>query len=761
MLRIGVAFLAGHVFIHLLPGLPAIRPWLAIVAILLLAALWLRSVVAVALLIGVCLAWFHASGQLQQDLPEALEGSDLVVVGNIASLPDASATDVQFEFDIAEARAGVPPKLRLAWYDGEQRPLPGERWRFVVRLKRRNGFANPGGFDHEAQLFRQGIGATGYVRSDERNGRLAPARSSYAVLRVRAWLAERIALAAGSEPTLGILQGLAVGETQAMSAGQWRVFAATGTTHLMAISGLHITMIATLAAWLGGRVVHWPGAQRLRLTAIHGQVLFGALAATIYSILAGWSVPTQRTLAMLCIAFAARAMRREVGIGWIMGAALCAILLIDPLAPLATGAWLSFGAVGVILLATADRRGREGAVGSFARVQLAVTLGLLPVVAAAFGSISVVSPIANALAVPLFTLIIVPLVLAGAFLAAMWLPAGTVLLMCASSLLRLVWSALEWFAAWPLALWHLPQIPVAVHAAMLSGALLLVLPGIFPTRIAATLLCLPALLWRPESLRHGEFGLTLLDVGQGLAAVVRTRSRVLVFDTGPAFRSGRDTGELVVLPYLRSQGIRSVDALVVSHGDLDHQGGMESIAQGLLVRRVLVGPSVAAGSRRVDICIRGHRWTWDGVTFEVLHPAAGTFENDNDSSCVLRIAGPGGSALLTGDIQLEAEAAIVSAGLAQTDIVVAPHHGSRTSSTPALVEATDPSWVLFAAGYRNRWGFPRPDVVERWRESGAQTLATPQSGAISLVVSAAGVATAGEFRKDHPRYWRMRPSGSP
>ncbi len=761
MLRIGVAFLAGHVLVHLLPALPSLWPWAAIVAILLATALWLRSVVAVAVLIGVFLAWFHAGQRLGEDLSQTLEGIDLVVVGDIASLPDATATDVQFELAVIEGHAGIPPRLRLAWYDGAQRPLPGERWRLVVRIKRRNGFANPGGFDHEAQLLRQGIGATGYVRNDDRNRRLQPARTAYVVLRARAWLAERIGAAVGNEPMLGILQGLAVGETQAMSVEQWTVLAATGTTHLMAISGLHITMIATLAAWLGGRVVRWPGAQHLRLTAIHGQVVCGGSAAMIYSILAGLSVPTQRTLAMLCIAFAARAVRREIGVGWIMGAALVAVLLVDPFAPLAVGTWLSFGAVGVILLATAGRRGREGTIGNFARVQIAVTLGLLPVVAAAFGSISLVSPLANALAVPLFTLIIVPLVLVGAFLAALWLPSGAVVLECAAYLLRFTWPGLEWFATWPLALWHLPQIPLSAHAAMLFGALLLVLPGILPVRLAATVLCLPALLWRPESLRQGEFDLTLLDVGQGLAAVVRTRSRVLVFDTGPAFRSGRDTGELVVLPYLRSQGIRTIDTLVISHGDLDHQGGMESIAQGLRVRRWLAGPSVAPRGRTVEICMRGQQWSWDGVRFEVLHPAAGISGSDNDSSCVLRIAGSGGSALLTGDIQREGEEAIVSAGLAQTDVVVAPHHGSRTSSTPALVEATDPSWVLFAAGYRNRWGFPKEDVVERWRENGARTLATPQSGAISLVVSAAGITEPGEFRRDHPRYWRMRSPGLP
>jgi competence protein ComEC len=507
MLRFAVAFLIGICCIHSLPVLPACWPWAWLAVLLLCTAIALRSAVIAALVLGIAWAWVGASVRLAQDLPTALEGVDVVVRGSVASLPDASGTDPQFEFDVRDGIAGVPSRVRLSWYDASERPIAGESWQFVVRLKRRNGFANPGGYDYEAQLFRQGIGATGYVRDDSRNRRLSPSQTRYAVLRTRAWLAARIHHAVGDDPMLGILQGLAVGETQAMTAAQWRVLSATGMTHLMAISGLHITMVAALGAWAGGGLVRWRRAQRYRLTAIHGQVVCGVLAALGYCLLAGMSVPTQRTLVMLCVAFGARLMRREWGIDRTLALALIAILLIDPLAPLAPGAWLSFGAVAVILLATAGSRARDGVVKNFARVQLAITIGLVPAVIAAFGSLSLISPLTNAVAVPLFTLFIVPLVLTGVLLAALWLPAGAFVLGSVVQLLNWIWPAFEYAGSLPLAMWHFPVLPLLVQIALLFGALALVLPGIAPTRAAAALLCLPALVWRPDVPREGEFRL--------------------------------------------------------------------------------------------------------------------------------------------------------------------------------------------------------------------------------------------------------------
>lgn len=757
MLRIGLAFLIGHCVIHLLPELPAATPWAWVLCALMVLALLTRLRLAVAVLVGMALAWSSAALRLADDLPSGLEGVDLQVRGYVASLIDTQGADPQFELDVTGAAAGVPARIRLAWYQAPEQPQPGELWQVMVRLKRRSGFANPGGFDYEAQLLHKEIGATGYVRDDAGNRRLASPAGRYAVLRVRAWLASRIATAVDQDPMRGILQGLAVGETGAMSADQWRVFSATGTTHLMAISGLHITMIAALAAGLGRQIVRWAGAQRRELTAIHGEVACGAGAAIAYSLLAGMSVPTQRTLLMLCIVFLVRASHREFSTGNALGLAIIAVLLIDPLAPMAVGAWLSFGAVAVILLALAGRRGREGIVRTFTRTQTAVTIGLMPVLLAAFGSVSLVSPLANAFAVPLFTIVLVPLVLLGTLAASASIAAGSLILALPTAILHWCWPLFEWLAGLPVAQWHFPQLPLVVHAALVLGTLLLVLPGIAASRIAAVALCLPALVWRPAALPPNAFRVTALDVGQGLATVIQTRSHVMVYDAGPAFRSGRDTGELVVVPYLRSQGIRSLDMLMISHGDADHRGGMESVLKSLPVLQLMTGPSVQPVAHpRAARCRRGESWVWDGVQFALLHPATGSHDNDNDSSCVLRIEGEGGTALLTGDIQRDAEQMLVAQGLDRADIVIAPHHGSNTSSTEPFVAATDPDFVVFSAGYRNRWGFPKPQVIERWRSRGTQILSTADSGAIAIEVTATQACTPQRFRRQYPRYWRSR-----
>ena len=754
--RVAVAFLLGHCCIHCLPRLPAWH-WSVCLFVAALAVACVGKFKPVARLLAALLAgggWALLHGALRTagDLPPALEGQDLLVHGYVASLAHDGVGDSQFLLDVIEPRQGVSPRVRLVWYRAARAPQAGELWQLVVRLKRRNGFANPGGTDHEAQLFREGIGATGYVRDDVRNTRLAAPSSRYAVTRLRSWISDRIHQAIGDHQMLGVLQGLAVGDTQAMSPEQWRVFAATGTTHLMAISGLHISMVAALAAWLGGAIVRLPRAQARCWSAMHGQVITGSAAALVYSTLAGLSVPTQRTLLMLAIYFAARWHRRELAVTHALGASLVGVLLIDPFAPLAPGAWLSFGAVAIILLAVAGRVRRDGPITAFVRVQTAITIGLVPLLLASFGSVSLLSPLANAIAIPLFTLLIVPAVLLGAGVACVSLAAGEWLLAIPAQLLQWTWPLLQWLAERPLALWYFPQPSIAAFAALVVGTMLLVAPGIWPTRLAGVLLCLPVLLNRAPGPGVGNFELALLDVGQGLAVVVRTQAHVLVYDAGPAFPSGRDAGELAVLPYLRHSGVRELDMLVVSHGDLDHRGGVNSVLAALPVARILAGPSVGPLSRARTPCRRGLRWTWDGVQFEMLHPA-GAGGSDNDSSCVLLVHSAAGSALLAGDVEAAAESEIARRGLSRATVVIVPHHGSRTSSTASFVAASRPHFALVSVGYRNRWGLPRSEVVERWRTAGARVLTTADSGAIEITFAAGRPALAREYRRTQPRYW--------
>jgi competence protein ComEC len=466
------------------------------------------------------------------------------------------------------------------------------------------------------------------------------------------------------------------------------------------------------------------------------------------------SVPTQRTLLMLAIYFASRWYRRNLTVTHTLGLSLIGVLLVDPFAPLAPGAWLSFGADAIILLAVAGRVRRDGPIAAFVRVQAVVTVGLVPLLLAAFGGVSLLSPIANALAIPLFTLIVVPAVLLGACVASVSLAAGEWVLALPVALLQWAWPVLQWLAQQPLALWYFPQPSIPAFCALVAGALLLVMPGTWPTRLAGVLLCLPVLLHRIPGPVVGNFELAILDVGQGLAVVVRTHEHVLLYDAGPAFPSGRDAGELAVLPYLRSLGVRRLDALIVSHGDLDHRGGVNSVLAALPVARILTGPSVGPLPRVSVRCERGQRWTWDGVQFEILHPARSRSASDNDSSCVLRVSSAAGSALLAADVEEAAESALVAGGLARATAVVVPHHGSRTSSTAPFVAASRPSLALVSAGYRNRWGLPRREVVERWNAAGARLLTTADSGAIEIAFVAGQPPLAREYRRAQRRHWQ-------
>jgi competence protein ComEC len=382
---------------------------------------------------------------------------------------------------------------------------------------------------------------------------------------------------------------------------------------------------------------------------------------------------------------------------------------------------------------------------------------MLPIVAVAFGSQSLVSPLANAVAVPLFTLVLVPLNLIGTFMASLWPAMGGVLLDLASHVLQWCWPLMVWLGHWSDAVWHFPQLDLWHLAALTVGAALIILPGIWATRLAGCALCIPAFVLPASHLKSGEFVVTMLDVGQGLAVVVRTSEHVIAYDAGPAFRSGRDTGELVVLPYLRGLGIRHLDLFIASHGDQDHVGGARTLLKGISTDAALLGPSVHGLPARSTECWAGQKWKWDDVDFETLAPLPALADRDNDSSCVVRITGVGGSALLTGDIEKTAEAALIANSVSLVaDVVTMPHHGSKTSSTSEFVQAVNARYVLAGVGYRNRWGFPKREVVERWQSAGAITLATSMSGALQVDVLSDGVHKPHEYRQEHRRYWRAR-----
>jgi competence protein ComEC len=760
-----LAFLAGITWLHQLPELPDARWALLGLAALPVALSGRQKLPILAsglwLVLGASWALFRADLAVSRALPPTLEGKDLVAAGTVASVPVPDARALRFDFAIDDLSLDghavpTPGLTRLSWYDHAPALRAGDRWRLTVRLKRPHGFMNPGGFDYEAWLLQQGVRATGYVRPSDDNRRMASSAWSRPVDRMRQGLGSNIAQAVPGGTYVGVLKALAIGERGEISPEQWEVFQRTGTTHLVAISGLHIGLIAAMVFWLARWAWVVPHRLPLRWPAQKAGAVAALFGAAAYAAMAGFSIPTQRALLMLAVALAGLIAGRHVIPTQTLAAALLLVLFWDPLAVLSSGFWLSFAAVAVILYALTARPVRSRAWMRWGRVQWAVTVGLLPLTLFLFHRASLAGLLANLVAIPLVGFLIVPLTLLGTVSSGLAPAAGALLLSAADQGLAWLWTFLQALASIGAAQWEAPQPSVGALAAAIVGVLWLLAPRGVPARWLGAVWLLPLLLpgvMRPAS---GEMVLTVLDVGQGLAVVVQTRGHVLVYDAGPRYGADFDAGSAVVVPFLRQAGVRKVDLLVLSHGDNDHVGGAESLLRALPVAGVLSGAPALPQGVHGRFCAAGEGWTWDAVAFRVLHPAPGADRGGNDASCVLYVESEHGSILLPGDIGAAAEALLSKAGrLPRATAVAVPHHGSGSSSTALFVGAVHPVWALFSAGYRNRFGFPRPSVLQRYRAVGAQVLNTATEGALIAVFGASGVRVE-SYRRLARHWWTGR-----
>ena len=718
-----------------------------------------------------------AQARLGDALPAEWEGRDIEIVGVVAGLPQPYERSVRFDFDVElvlSAQARVPQRIVLSWWgrgpseDLLARPAvrTGERWRYTVRLKRPRGTANPYGFDYEAWLLERGVRATGYVRPRASAERLVPMvhRPSYWVERVREDLRTRILDALSNRPYAGVIAALVMGDQRAIPAEQWQTFTRTGVNHLMSISGLHVTMISGIAYAIVRALWRRSARLTLHLPAAKAAVLGGALTAFLYTLLAGFAVPAQRTLYMIVVVAVALWMGASSSASCVLAAALLAVVLLDPWAVTSAGFWLSFGAVAAILFAVVNRVEQPHWTSAWLRTQAAVTIVLLPLLLALFQQVSLISPVANAIAIPVVSLIVVPLGLAGSVL-----PFDFVLHL-AHAVMTGCMVALDWMSMLPHAVWeqHAP-LDWAIAIA-LGGTLWLMLPRGVPARWLGGVACLPLFFIVPQPPRPGELRIAVLDVGQGLAIVVQTARHALLYDAGPAFGPAADSGNRIIAPYLRAAGVRRLDGMIVSHDDSDHTGGTLSVLQAL--------PVAWLGSSLSDLdplplvadeafrCAAGQTWEWDGVRFDVLHPqpaSYGTALRNNDRGCVIKATAPGGSVLIPADIERRSEEALLAgrADLA-ADVLIAAHHGSRTSSTTAFVEAVRPRHVVFAVGYRNRFGHPHPDIVQRYNAIGAAAYRTDRDGAVLISIPPDGPLRVESQRALHRRYWLDAPgAGSP
>lgn len=757
-MRHACAFVAGAWWLQQQAALPPLGAASLVVVAWLAAVAWtsspvplLRRAAPVLAIAGWCAAGFFwaafvATWKLSDELPRADERRDLRVSGVVQGLPEPGDHGWRFGFRVdrnLSLDGHAPAHLMLAWYARDAVPAqspvaPGERLEFTVRLKRPHGAVNPHGFDREAWFLEQGIRAAGYVNDREpvvRGGfdRWSPAAW---IDRARGRMRDRLLAAAGDAPFGGVLVALAVGDQRAIPAGQWDLFTRTGVNHLMSISGLHITMLAALAHAVVIRFRrHFPGRADGR-SATDAAMLAGFAVALVYSLLAGFAVPAQRTLWMLGVTTLATRLRVFADPGRTLAAALLLVVVLDPMAVISAGFWLSFGAVALLTGFVARPASRFGWFAAWSRAQWVLFVGLAPLLIGLFQQVSLVSPAANAFAVPVVSLVVVPLALVATVSPWAW-PAQL-----ANGLMTWVAGALAWLAQLPGARWVQAAPPDWAVVLALAGAACLLLPRGFPSRWLGTFGFLPLLFAAPALPAEGEARVTVLDVGQGLAVFVRTAHESLLFDAGAAWGDDTDSGAAIVVPFLRGEGVSRLGALVVSHDDRDHTGGVASVLRQVPADWVLASlpPTHAAlrDARRVVGCAAGQSWSWSGVRFAVLHPAyrpdAGKLR-DNARSCVLRIDAGGHSALVAADIEADSERDLLTAGATlSADVLVVPHHGSRTSSTDGFVAAVRPSVAVMSLGYRNRFGHPHPDVDARYRRAGVTIVRTDRDGAVAFTL---------------------------
>ncbi|HZX27141.1 MAG TPA: DNA internalization-related competence protein ComEC/Rec2 [Telluria sp.] len=722
---------------------------------------------------GYAWAAMLAASALSADLPRELEGRDLHVVGVIDSLPFEFEGGVRFNFQVESVERGfkVPPRIALAWYGARELVAPGQRWRLNLRLQRPHGNANPYGFDYEEWLLEQGLRATGYVRPGPNallDGHVFGI--GYEIERLRAWLRARIRAALPDAPYAGVIVALVIGDQRAIAQSDWQIFNRTGISHLVSISGLHITMVAgmcaALVAALWRRSFFTDAQLPLLLPAQKAAALAGALAALVYVLLAGFGIPAQRTLYMLAVVAAASWSGRSVGVTHILCAALFLVVLLDPWAVLAPGFWLSFGAVGAILFAGTGRfepalRGWRPMLSVAARMQAAVTLGLVPLTMLLFGQFSLASPVANAVAIPLVSFIVTPLALLGSVA-----PPGLSdwLLAAAHACMVGLAGFLQMLSVQPWAVWSAPRPDWPMFLVASGGVAWLLAPRGWPLRWLGLMALLPMLAASASRPEAGRVHVVAFDVGQGMAVLLETPGgHRLLYDTGPSFGPASDAGGRVIAPYLKARGIDTLDAIVVSHSDTDHVGGaltlLDSVRVGWVLSSLPRAHPVARRAARHVRCAAGQEWEWDGVRFTVLHPRADSYDDrslrPNARGCVLRVEVNGHAMLLPGDIEAPQEAALVEQGaLLRAEVLLAPHHGSGTSSTPDFLRAVAPQTALFQVGYRNRYHHPKPAVFARYADFGIARWRTDEAGALEFDLGDA--LDVHSYRMEHARYWYGR-----
>ncbi|MEP6881634.1 MAG: DNA internalization-related competence protein ComEC/Rec2 [Dokdonella sp.] len=755
-----IALLAGAVAVQMLPDLPS--RWSA----------WTFTGITLCLL---CVrvtcrapAWFAfgfawtlvcASLALDRRLPDELHGRDFDLVGIVRGLPDVQDRSTRFEFVIESAALdgesiALSDTSRLNWYDNAPVLQPCSRWHLRARLRPPRGLVNPGGHDGERGAIQRGVVAVGYVRESLENHQI-DAASGACIDEWRQSIALAISHRFDASESSGLLRALAVGDQQGIADADWQVLRATGTGHLIAISGLHVGMFAAFGALLARLI--WKAWPRVTLR-IPGPLIEAPIAmacATAYGLLAGMGVPTIRTLMMIAIALLARYSRRASSAAQALALAATAIVIWDPLAVLSAGFWLSFAGVAILLSVTKPMGVKQALWREMPRLQLVLSLALLPMTVWFFGQGSLIGPAANLIAVPWISFLVVPLTVAGSLLIIGLPVIGGPLLDLADLLLRLLWHVMHWLAALPSAQVYFASAPIWAFVLALIGVGWMLMPRGVPVRPIGLLLLIPLLVPRQAKLAPGEFELWMFDVGQGLSVFVRTGEHTLLYDAGPRYPSGFDLGDAVVIPSLHAIGVDRLDRMIISHGDSDHAGGAAAVHLAFPEATIESGEPERLDVK-ADACREGESWRWDGVDFRVVSAESEAVAKGNDRSCVVLVSGLFGSLLLTGDATAQVEPAIAHAmGEVKHPLVMTvPHHGSKSASSAVFLDAINPQLALVSAGYRNHFGHPHADVVARFAERAIPLSNTADSGFLHVRITD-GMEGPERGREVRRAWWRI------
>lgn len=689
-----------------------------------------------------------ANHTIENKVDDKYLNKQIQTIGYIANLVTTDERKSTFLYQVIEP---FNAKVRLSWYFQDKTNLnTGDKWLLNIKLKQNNGFRNEGGFDYEKWLFANKINATGYVRKSDANKILTNSNFAF-VNQIRQSIREKVSPYLQDLSFSGVINALIIGDRSMIKDSNWELFKATNTTHLSVISGLHIGLISTLFFFIASFL--WKRSPSL-LKKIPAQIIgayFGIIGALSYTFIAGFSIPTQRAFIMASIAFLSIILRLQYSHWSLYAVALIAVLIINPLSIYDVGFWLSFYVVGIILYGVSLFTNKTK-ITKIICLQLLIFIAMLPLTSWFFQANYSISSIANLIAIPVFSIFVTPLSLLGSLFAILDIEnIANICFLITNKILDILALFLTQLSSLPFNKIKFSPNNLIDLVILLIGFFVLIMPrGLKLKKIAILLIAIPILIKNPIPTNTAI--VDVLDVGQGLAVVVRTQNHTLIYDTGSSSASGFNMGDAVINPFLITNKINKIDMIVISHGDNDHIGGLDAILNNFKVTQVITSAPEKINSKS-EICKTGQNWIWDNIKFEILNPQIKNNLKGNNASCVLKVSSKNLSLLLTGDIEKKAEKKLLenkNINL-KADIMTIPHHGSKTSSSEEFIQAVSPKIAISSAGYKNPFKHPTEVVLKRYRKNSIKLLDTICSGQISFILD--DNINIKEYRKDNKNFY--------